>query len=151
MSPVGSITPRFVEEIPETLDPGQLYVSLEHRTMIHLCACGCGNEIVLPLSRADWRFTYDGEAISVSPSVGSWSLPCRSHYVISGGRVHWANDWTEKEVTAGRAQDRIRQAARYTPVSPQPKADTVVKRAEVKEQVTQPGASFLKWLGSWFR
>jgi Family of unknown function (DUF6527) len=150
MSPVASITPRFVEEIPETPAPGQLYVSLEHRTMIHLCACGCGNEVVLPLSPADWRFTYDGEAISVWPSVGSWSLPCRSHYVISGSCIRWTNDWSEEEVAAGRAQDRVRQAARYSNVSPQPKADIAVKRVEDEEQGSRPVASLLKWLRSWF-
>src|SRR3546814_6526572 len=78
--------------------------------IMHLCACGCGNEVALPLSPTDWRLTYDGQSISVRPSIGSWSLPCRSHYFIDGGRVVWAGDWTDAEIAHGRALDRSRRA-----------------------------------------
>jgi len=108
------IRPRFVEIVPEALESGKLYVSLEHGSMVHLCACGCGNEVVLPLTPVDWRLTYDGEDISLSPSVGSWSLPCRSHYIISRGRVRWAGDWTDKEIEDGRRRDRLRKDERFS-------------------------------------
>ena len=107
------IRPRFVEIVPEVLEPGILYVSLNHGSMVHLCACGCGNEVALPLTPVDWRLTYDGEDISLSPSVGSWSLPCRSHYIIGGGRVRWAGDWTDKEIEDGRQRDRRRKDERF--------------------------------------
>lgn len=109
---IARIEPRFVEMVPEALEPGLLYVSLEHGTMVHLCACGCGSEVVLPLTPVDWRLTYDGEDVSLSPSVGSWSLPCRSHYVIAGGNVRWAGDWTDEEIEAGRRRDRRRREER---------------------------------------
>jgi hypothetical protein len=105
------LAPRFVGEMPEILDEGVLYVSLQHRSMLHLCACGCGSEVALPLAPLDWRFTWDGETMSVSPSVGSWSLPCRSHYVIDRGRVRWAGDWSDKEIASGRQHDRRRRTA----------------------------------------
>lgn len=117
MIAVQALVPRFVEEIPEAVDPGIFYVSLEHGSMIHLCACGCGHEVALPLTPLDWRFTFDGETISVSPSVGSWSLPCRSHYIIDRGRVRWAEDWTEAEVEAGRRRDQARKDIRFDPPS----------------------------------
>lgn len=113
MSAVDALAPRFVEEVPDVLEPGIFYVSLEHGSMMHLCACGCGHEVALPLTPVDWRFTYDGETISVSPSVGSWSLPCRSHYVVDRGRVRWAADWTDAEVEAGRRRDQTRKDIRF--------------------------------------
>ena len=122
---VARLEPRFVGEVPEPLEPGFLFVSLEHRSMLHLCACGCGAEVSLPLTPLDWHFTYDGEAISVWPSVGSWSLPCRSHYVIDRGRVRWAADWTDEEVAAGRRRDRRRRAAREAPEVEGPTATVV--------------------------
>lgn len=113
MSGVDTLTPRFVEEIPDELEPGVFYVSLEHGSMLHLCACGCGHEVALPLTPLDWQFTYNGEAISVSPSVGNWSLPCRSHYIVSRGRVQWADDWSAEQIAAGRRYDQARKEARY--------------------------------------
>ncbi|MGY2733604.1 DUF6527 family protein [Sphingomonas sp. UYP23] len=101
----------FVDTVPEQLDEGVLYVSLGHATMLHLCACGCGSEVVLPLAPTDWKLTFDGVAISVWPSVGSWSLACRSHYVVDRGRVRWAGDWTDEEVAEGRRRDRRRKTS----------------------------------------
>jgi hypothetical protein len=108
---ISHIAPRFVEHVPEILEPGLLYVSLEHGAMVHLCACGCGHEVSLPLSPIDWKLSYDGENISLRPSVGNWSFPCRSHYVIEGGRVNWADDWSEQAVAAGRRRDKRRRDA----------------------------------------
>jgi hypothetical protein len=109
---VSHIAPRFVEHVPEILEPGLLYVSLDHGAMVHLCACGCGHEVSLPLSPIDWKLSYDGEKISLRPSVGNWSFPCRSHYVIEGGRVNWADDWSEEAVAVGRRRDKRRRDAR---------------------------------------
>jgi len=100
---------KFVASIPEQIDPGILYVSLDFATMMHLCACGCGREVVTPLSPNDWRMTYDGRSVSVYPSVGSWSLPCRSHYVIKNGNIRWAGDWTDEQIEKGRNADLVRK------------------------------------------
>jgi hypothetical protein len=129
---IDRLAPRFVEFVPETIDPGMLYVSLEHGSIVHLCACGCGSEVVLPLTPIDWKITYDGENVSLWPSVGSWSLPCRSHYVIDDGRVRWAREWTDDEISAGRRRDRRRREAREgtgigdaPPAAMTPKVDVV--------------------------
>lgn len=99
---------RFVTSIPEVLEPQTVYVSLEYATMMHLCACGCGSEIVTPLSPTGWRFCFDGHDITLSPSIGNWSYPCRSHYLIRSGRVVWAGNWDDDEVAAARARDAAR-------------------------------------------
>jgi hypothetical protein len=102
----------FVHYIPEKLDDGKLYVSVEFATVAHLCCCGCRSEVVTPLSPTDWQLTFDGESVSLDPSIGNWRFACRSHYWIRRGRVQWARRWSEEEIRAGRAQD-LRSKERY--------------------------------------
>ena len=75
----------FVEHIPERLEAGVLYVSMEYATSAHSCCCDCGEEVVAPFTPTDWKMTFDGETISLRPSIGNWTLKCRSHYVIDCG------------------------------------------------------------------
>lgn len=96
----------FVEAIPPTLRDGVLYVSIPFVTVVHRCFCGCGKEVVTPLGPTDWRLTFDGETVSLWPSVGSWNLPCRSHYWIEESVVHWARGWSAAEVDAARVEER---------------------------------------------
>ncbi|WP_363317716.1 DUF6527 family protein [Chelatococcus sp.] len=70
---------------------------------------GAGRRVVTPLSPNDWKFICNGRNVSVSPSIGSWSLPCRSHYVIEHGRIRWADDWTDEQVERGRNADLHRK------------------------------------------
>lgn len=100
---------RFVAGVPHEMDPGILYISLEYASMIHLCACGCGREVVTPLSPKDWKMTFDGETVSVVPSIGSWSLPCRSHYFIHQNHIQWASNWTDEQIQRGRELDLQRK------------------------------------------
>jgi len=100
-----SFIPAFVDEIPANLDEGHLYVSIRYRTAAHLCACGCGLKVVTPIKPPKWHLTYDGETVSLWPSVGRWQLPCRSHYVIRRNRVVWAKPWSEKRIQLGRLED----------------------------------------------
>lgn len=95
----------FAETFPDKLVPGVLYVSLPYSTCAHLCACGCGEEVVTPLSPAQWSLTYNGADITLRPSVGNWSLPCRSHYVIDHGNVRWAQRFPSAAVAQNRAAD----------------------------------------------
>ncbi len=109
----------FVDTVPDVLEPDLIYVSLAYATAVHLCACGCGGEVVTPLSPTDWQIAYDGEtlsllggddAVSRAGSIGNWSFPCRSHYVVRRGQVHWCKPWTNEVVAAGRAADgRVKQ------------------------------------------
>ncbi len=106
-----SISYEFVESMPRALKADVLYVSIDFRTTMHLCACGCGNEVVLPLRPTAWSLTYDGETTSLSPSVGNWSFPCRSHYWIRRGRIDWASAWSDEQVDAGRQRTLVDRGA----------------------------------------
>jgi hypothetical protein len=96
----------FVEFIPKERQEGVLYVSIPYATAVHNCFCGCGLKVVTPISPIGWQLTFDGETVTLSPSVGSWSFPCRSHYVIRRNAVVWAGNMSQDEIEWGRARDR---------------------------------------------
>jgi Family of unknown function (DUF6527) len=106
MQPPVPITHRFVEFIPRDLEPWVLYISIEFATCVHACASGCGNRVVTPLSPDDWRLTYDGETVSLSPSIGNWAFPCKSHYWIRNGEVVWAPRLSDSRIEALRSRQR---------------------------------------------
>ena len=95
--------------MPETLEEGVLYVSMEYCTAIHNCVCGCGNKVVTPISPTDWRLKFDGKSISLKPSIGNWSFDCQSHYWITNNRIHWAGKWDKSEIEEGRRADQYRK------------------------------------------
>ena len=95
----------FVEYIPEHLKEGTIYISIPFATAVHKCCCGCGREVVTPLSPIGWKLTFDGETISLDPSIGNWSFPCQSHYWIRQDRVQWAPKWSQKQVNDLRARE----------------------------------------------
>lgn len=97
---------RFVEDVPRQIQGGILYISTTYATAMHRCACGCGAEVVTPLSPTDWSLIFDGESISLTPSIGNWAFPCRSHYWIDRGEVVWAGDMSDRVIELGRARDR---------------------------------------------
>lgn len=107
-----TVNPVFVDEIPSQLTTGNLYVSMRYGTAVHLCCCGCRGEVVTPFSPTDWKLSYDGESISLHPSIGNWSLACESHYWIIGNDIHWAEHWSRERIAAGRAFDRETKDAR---------------------------------------
>lgn len=105
---------QFVEYIPEHLDPGVLYICMEHATAVHHCCCGCGEEVVTPFNPTDWKMTFDGETISLWPSIGNWNFACRSHYFVQSGRVIEAENWTDEQVKYERCKDRSAKARYYS-------------------------------------
>lgn len=82
-------TPIIVESAPAQLEPGLLYISIKYHTVLHLCPCGCGEEIVTPIVQDQWHLEWDGKTVSLSPSVGNYRLPCQSHYFICNNKVVW--------------------------------------------------------------
>lgn len=114
--------PEFVEFIPTPLEEDVLYISITHKTAVHSCACGCGNKVVTPIRPTDWRIEYDGESVSLWPSIGNWQFPCRSHYWIKSNNVYWSRSWTDYEIISGREGDtraKERYFAQETKYQPQ--------------------------------
>lgn len=89
---------KFVDKIPDIIEEGTLYISIPFETAIHKCCCGCGNEVVTPLSPKQWSLTFDGESISLYPSIGSWNLKCQSHYFIRKSVVVWAMTYSKSKI-----------------------------------------------------
>lgn len=120
MKPEIVLAHEFVEYIPETLKERTLYISEMHGTAVHKCCCGCGREVVTPLSPTGWQLTTDGNSVSLYPSIGSWSLPCQSHYFVTRNRVIWAPQWTKEQIAMGRmaeakAKERYYAETQSTP------------------------------------
>jgi len=102
---IDALDVEFVDVIPAELISATLYVSMQYATTIHLCACGCGNKVVAPLSPAEWQLRFDGVTISLTPSIGNWEFPCRSHYWIIGSSIRPAGPWSDQQIAAGRQRD----------------------------------------------
>lgn len=107
MSSQAVLRHEFVKYIPDKLEDGVLYISKKYKTATHLCCCGCGLEVVTPLNPAKWSVTDHGNSISLFPSIGNWSFPCRSHYWIDRGRVRWASQMSAKQISRVRERDRV--------------------------------------------
>jgi hypothetical protein len=137
-----ALTHKFVEFVPNVLEERTLYVSMEYATVIHQCCCGCGRKVVTPLSPPGWNLTFDGESISLYPSIGSWNLPCRSHYWIKNNRAVWAPPWTQKQIDAGRANETSRKERHYNQKTPGEQEKTGTRKAK---------ESFRQRLKKWFK
>lgn len=100
-----TIQHKFVEFIPDVIEEGVLYISVEYCTAIHKCVCGCGNEVVTPLSPTDWEISFNGKSVSLNPSIGNWSFECQSHYWITKNKIRFARRWSDWEIKDGRKED----------------------------------------------
>lgn len=94
-----TIRPVFVEMIPadsKELKAGVLYISMKYNTLVHRCPCGCGGLSEIGLHPATRSMVYNGENISIEPSIGVRTLRCRSHYWITENRIVWADPLSEE-------------------------------------------------------
>lgn len=106
--------------MPKKLEPSILYISQEFQTAAHLCACGCGVKIRTPLGPTEWSVRDTESGPTLRPSVGNWQQNCRSHYLITNGKVEWAGQWSEQKVLAGRAAEQSRREAYFKEHYPTP-------------------------------
>ena len=88
---IDRIMPIFTDQIPPSaeMNDATLYVSVRHNIAIHKCACGCNREVVTPIAPDGWTLIYDGTNVSLTPSIGNWNFPCRSHYYITKNTIDW--------------------------------------------------------------
>ena len=126
-----TLTTVFTKAIPAVPDPKTLYVSLEYRTAVHLCACGCGSKVVTPLGPNDWVLTFDG-TVSLRPSVGNGQQGCRSHYYIRHDRIEWLPRISPRATNVAIKRDRDA----HQPVAPKPTAASPerLKEAPTKQR-----------------
>lgn len=93
------VKPVFVETIPadsEELKTGILYICMKYNTLVHRCPCGCGGLSEIGLHPATRRLIYDGQYVSIVPSIGVRTLRCRSHYWITKNRIVWERPLSEE-------------------------------------------------------
>jgi hypothetical protein len=136
-----TIKSEFVDFIPEVLAPGILYVSMQYKSVAHLCCCGCGSKVVTPLSPTGWRLSYNGKAISLSPSIGNWKLECQSHYWIEDNQIEWAGRWTAQQIERGFAHDQQDKAAYFQDQT----SNTERREASTPQQPEGIWKTFARW------
>ena len=87
---------QLAHRVPEKLKSGLLYVCFDCNVVVHLCACGCGEKVVLPIAPDFWSVKYDGETVSLTPSIGNFQFPCKSHYWIRENKVIWVDGFAQR-------------------------------------------------------
>lgn len=135
MSRIETISVQHVDFIPKTPASGVLYVSTKYATATHLCCCGCGSKIVTPLKPGGWRYSEALGKPTLLPSIGSWNLPCQSHYFIRNGAIAWARQWTKEQIEDGRDRDRRERERHYD------------SKPDSGDQHNGPQDWIKKWLG----
>ena len=101
------LKPVFVKAIPQLpeMEERAIYVSMRFAILSHLCPCGCGRLVDVTLDPATRSLTYDGEYLTLRPSIGV-KFPCGSHYSIIRNAVMWHPPISKSE---GKWYDRVRK------------------------------------------
>lgn len=149
-----TITPQFVELMPNQIEEGVLYVSEKYGTAIHKCCCGCGSEVVTPLSPAKWKLFREGNTVTLHPSIGNWNFKCNSHYWIRKNRVQWAPSMSSQQIQLVQENDK-RDMERHIAQSNTRKIGNTIEQPTT-ELITEAAASrsgltvLWRWLKSWW-
>lgn len=85
-----------VEFIPEVMEFGKLYYSKKYQVSNHLCPCGCGTQVPLPIMDGEWSISNSGGIVTITPSI-QHRMYCLSHYVITNGSANMLNEPTPIE------------------------------------------------------
>lgn len=136
----------FVEFMPDIIEDGFLYISLNYGTVIHKCACGCGSEVNTPLSPTGWKMSYNGEAVTLNPSIGNWSFDCRSHYWITDGRIEWASTWSDSKISKIRKVENDERNKFYEDKMPIPRVIETREKQDLKESLPKNKWWLLRFL-----
>ncbi len=139
---ISTVTPVFLEAIPDRLEEGILYICERYRTAAHKCCCGCGEEVITPLTAADWSVHKEGNTVSLIPSIGNWSFECKSHYWINRNQIMWAKTMSQNQIKKIKAQDKSDKAAYIAAINEQK-----------EQQASQPSLIAKLWLSltRWWR
>jgi hypothetical protein len=110
---VKNLEHKFVDIIPNVLEDNVIYISIKYRTVVHKCLCGCGNEVVTPISPTDWELVFNGNTISLFPSIGNWNFDCKSHYWITKNEVEWDGFWSRDRILMNREEATLKKRKYY--------------------------------------
>jgi hypothetical protein len=102
----------MVDRFPKPVTAGKLFWSREFEMCAHLCACGCGDVIKLPVDAANYRVFETSKGVTLRPSVGNWGV-CDAHYLITDGKVAWAGKWSPDQIKRGRDHEDARRESYY--------------------------------------
>lgn len=144
------LTPQYVDYVPEQLEEGILYVCEQYKTVAHKCCCGCGEEVITPLSIAEWSISREGNTVTLHPSVGNWSFKCQSHYWIRKNQVIWAKAMTQQQIKRVRAKDAADKAKQIEFINQLKGGKVVSENATTanknKTNFKQLWDKFIKWI-----
>lgn len=87
-----------VERIPKQLSDGIVYHNKEFELAALLCACGCGHRVTL-LVPDSHQVTSENGLATIRPSIAVCDAACKSHYIISAGRVKWLAAFTQAQAS----------------------------------------------------
>lgn len=73
-----------VEFIPpiDEMEFGKFYYAEQWRSSNHLCVCGCGMQVPLPIKQSEWTLSNSDKGFAIVPSILQ-RMGCKTHYVIS--------------------------------------------------------------------
>jgi len=92
---ISELKPVYLIHLPpwKEMENGILYISLQFGVANHLCACGCGQQTVMPFGKGDlgWNMTDNNGEISFTPSIGNFmgEDPYHAHYYITNNKIIW--------------------------------------------------------------
>lgn len=107
---------QFVSEVPREIEPTTLYVSIQYATAVHLCP-GCGRKVFTPFAPGSWHLIFDGETVSIRPSIRNRAHECRSHYWIDRDGLVPAFDDDREEPGPRRSWPGARRPGREAPTT----------------------------------
>jgi hypothetical protein len=95
--PIRPLHTVHLEELPDVLDPGNVYVLGEGQYLwfvAMLCPCGCKETLQMSLlneAKPRWSLIeHDDGTITLYPSV--WrKIGCRSHFFLRHGLIQWCD------------------------------------------------------------
>lgn len=140
------ISHQFVEFIPESLDESVLYISKKYKTAAHKCFCGCGEEVITPLTPVDWSLKVVNNKVTMYPSIGNWSYSCRSHYWIQNSTIVWAEQMSEKNIQEGRQQERRLKERYFEKINNQ--NNILIEQNTKQKNITPKRNGFLHYIYS---
>ena len=137
------LIPKYVDYIPEQLKEGMLYICEQYKTVAHKCCCGCGEEVITPLSPAEWSIRMESYTVTLHPSIGNWSFKCQSHYWIRENKVVWAKAMSQQEIKKVKARDATDKAKQIAYINEHKETKLV---AEDKSYLHLLWTSFIAWI-----